>query len=335
MIKKIIKSIFYKLYSKDFDELYDIIAKYDYVSFDIFDTLIKRNVKSSNDIFDIVQRKSQTNIDGFKKKRIIAENVAKEKIKNREITLNDIYNELEYSSELKEELMRLEIETEKKYCTLNKEFFPIYEFCINNNKTIFLTSDMYLPKEVIEDILKYNKISKYKKLYLSSEETVTKHSGELFKLLLESEKIPNKKLVHIGDNIRSDYLIPKKLKIKSLLIRKNLKKSLFDSSMNFDYSILSSFINNNIDSHLDKYSKFGYEILGPILYSFTTYINNKVKNDKIDKIYFLARDAKLIMEVYNSRFKDEIPYYYIHVSRKAIVYANLENLINFDDLYIY
>ena len=334
-MKKIIKSIIYKFYTTDYKKVKNIIMDYNYISFDIFDTLIKRNVKNPIDIFDVVEKRYNNPHINFKENRINAEKKARNKSKNEEITLKEIYKELNYPKNMKEDLYHLEIKTEKEFCTANKEFLKLYNYCVEKKKKIIFTSDMYLPKKIIEEILKENGYKYYKKLYLSNEENATKHSGSIFKKIIEDLHIEKKDIIHIGDSIKGDFLIPKKLGIKSILIKRNINNSMFLSKKNktLEYNILSSFINNNIDQSFDYYTKFGYEIFGPILYSFVSFIHERVKKDKIDKIYFLARDAKMIMDVYKQMFKDEIPTYYINVSRKAMIMSSVDKLNDFDDIY--
>ena len=72
-----------------------IIDQYDYISFDIFDTLILRNVAIPSDIFYLVENKekqSLSTIPNFHDKRIEAEQLARKKKGFKEITLNDIYD---------------------------------------------------------------------------------------------------------------------------------------------------------------------------------------------------------------------------------------------------
>ena len=52
------------------------IEDYDVVSFDIFDTLLKRNVKRPTDVFYYIEKK--WNKKGFGEARIKAENMARE-----------------------------------------------------------------------------------------------------------------------------------------------------------------------------------------------------------------------------------------------------------------
>ncbi len=326
ILKKLLEKYFYSFHAKNYQELEQLLENYDYISFDIFDTLIKRNIKNPTDIFDIIERK--TKIKDFKSKRITAEMKANQKSDLEEITIEDIYKEMDVDKEI----MNLEIELEKNFCTKNIPIYDLYKNLLKKHKTIFFTSDMYLPKKTVEDILKSNGYTEYQKLYLSSEEKVKKRSGNLFKKILKENNIPNNKLIHVGDSFIGDYLIPQKNKINSLLIKRDVNNLYFKSNNDsLDYNILSSFMNNNIHTK-DPYEHFGYEILGPILYSFTSFIHKKVEEDRIQKLYFLARDAKIIMDVYKERYKEDIPIYYLNVSRKSVLNASLENLNNFEDI---
>ena len=334
-MKKIFKKIIYKLYANDYENIISIIENYNCISFDIFDTLIKRNLKKPYDIFELIEKNYNHKLINFKKNRLNAEKIARKKSKYEDVNLNEIYKELNYPDDVKKELYNLEIKTEIEYCTVNKDFFKIYEYCVKNNKQIFFTSDMYLPKKIIEKILEENGYKHYKELYLSNDKRFTKISGNIFRTLIKEHNINANEIVHIGDSFIGDYLGPKKVKIKPILIKKDINKCLFLSPKNktLDYNILSSFINNHINISYDDYEKFGYEVFGPILYSFTTWLHEKIKADKIDKVYFLARDAKIIMEVYKERFKEELPLYYLHISRKAMLNTVLNELNNLDDIF--
>ncbi|MCR5775557.1 MAG: HAD-IA family hydrolase [Lachnospiraceae bacterium] len=55
---------------------------------------------------------------------------------------------------------------------------------------------------------------------MSSEYGKTKRSGNLFRTVLEHEEVEAGKVLHIGDNLISDYLMPKKCGMKSFLYRR-------------------------------------------------------------------------------------------------------------------
>ena len=58
-----------------------LLHKYEYISFDIFDTLVKRDLERPADVFLVVEKKYQMQtgmaIDGFAEKRITAEKKAR------------------------------------------------------------------------------------------------------------------------------------------------------------------------------------------------------------------------------------------------------------------
>lgn len=136
------------------------LKKYDIISFDIFDTLIVRNISNPHDIYDIVEKKynyeNNENMTNFKELRIYAERDCRKSSKYEEITLNEIYIKLQefYNLEQVKKLKKIEVDVEKDFCQFNNNIKTIYEWCKNNKKTIIITSDMYLSEETIKEILK-------------------------------------------------------------------------------------------------------------------------------------------------------------------------------------
>lgn len=335
-ISKGFKNIFYKFFSYDSEKIN--IDDYEVISFDIFDTLLKRNVKNITDVFDLIEReyniKYKKHLKNFKKMRINAEDKARKNSKNEEITLNEIYDYIDYDN--KRELMELECEIELSISCKNYPVYLIYQKCLKEKKKIYFTSDMYLPIDIIKKILKINGYDKYDKIYLSSDSMVTKRSLNLFKLLLKENNLSNNSILHIGDSPLTDFLSPKRLGINSILINNKIKNTSFElkNSENLEYNILFSFINNNIcKNNFDVLEKFGYEIFGPILYSFTIWVHNQIINNNIKKIFFLARDAKIIMDTYKELYKEEIPIYYLHISRKSVILTELADVKSFNELF--
>lgn len=327
--------------NKSLENIKHKIDKYEYISFDIFDTLIKRNLPSPSSLFIIVknkyENKFETHLNDWKNIRIDAEKRARKISTNEEITLNEIYNNISYSRIDLKQMKEIEIETEIELSQINKNIYSLYEYCKNQNKKIIITSDMYLPKTVIEKILHKNNIV-YDYLFLSSEIMKTKQSGNIYKEILKTLDIKPEQMLHIGDNKTSDFLRPKKIGINSVLIKnynnlnfKNYKD--IEDNNKFSYDCLEEFINNNIDSSKDYYFRAGYETFGPLLYGYSNWLDKQFKAKKYNHIYFLSRDGYIMQKAYNIICPNNESKY-IYASRRALIvptiwmYKSLQEISN-------
>lgn len=205
-------------------DLYKEIDRHTYISFDVFDTLIKRDCAKPVDVFYGVETKADKEFQQnthFAKARIQAEATARRKGRE-EVTLDEIYSclSLEISSDEVEQLKSWELEYEYELCQLNPLIKPVYDYCVKHKKKVVIISDMYLPERVIADILDKVGIH-YEALFVSSSYMVTKAKGGLFTSVLKQLQIKPSDMLHIGDNKRSDYLMPKALGIAAHHIAKN------------------------------------------------------------------------------------------------------------------
>ena len=195
-----------------------ILDKYDIISFDVFDTLIERDVDDPRDIFEIMGK--ELGEKSFRKSRIEAENCARLKRTSGEVSLDEIYDEIKNINNDKEVLKEYELWTELKHIRPKHDMVCFFNRCIIEKKDIYLISDMYLPENAIVQLLDKCGINEYKKLYLSNKNGVNKISGKLFDILLKHENIDCRKIVHIGDSIKADFLGARRVNIKSILVRR-------------------------------------------------------------------------------------------------------------------
>ena len=237
------------------DKIIEKIQKYKYISFDIFDTLIKRSVEKPSDIFSAVNIEYEKiygcKIDNFEEIRKSAEIRAKNLFNKVEPNIDDIYNsiELDRKKYIIEDLKKIELNLEYKFCQLNKDFYPIYDYCVKKGKIIVLTSDMYLKKEHIGNILKNAGIDSYLELFVSSELQLRKHDGTIWKYILKKININPNEIIHIGDSKRSDMLLPRFNHIDTIGISKKIEKTqYYNNSINMNsneklqYDILQNYI---------------------------------------------------------------------------------------------
>ncbi|MDE6223988.1 MAG: HAD-IA family hydrolase, partial [Alphaproteobacteria bacterium] len=268
------------------------------ISFDIFDTLLVRPYANPNGIF--LHLEKLYNKQGFPLARKMAERKAIQNTTEEEITFDEIYDNIEDEYKfLKDKEEELEINTIQP----NPEIKKLYDFAIKHNKKVIITSDMYLPKETILKILHKNGYNNFYKLYLSSDIKKTKHSGNLFKYIIDELKVKPSQILHIGDNEIADIQNAKKLGIKTLLIPKIsdkfLKKNKSFQSINTNNLFSSILLGINsihyINNKKEKfYNKLGYQLTAPLTYSYTKFIESECKNKNISQLFFIARDGYIL-----------------------------------------
>lgn len=302
-----------------------LLKKHEYISFDVFDTLIKRSVAKPTDLFLLMENhlaKTRPGVpSGFAQKRQDAERRAKEK-QGVATNLQDIYRELrgEYG-EYTEQLMTLETEMELRGCQPNPKCVKWFDRCVSEGKTVVLISDMYLPAQIIGEMLNKCGIHGYQKLYVSCECGARKRDGSLFKIVLKELNIRSWQFVHIGDNRRGDLLAPACLGICAVWVRNDQKKLCkipkdIRSESELAYRTLCACI-RNCSQGMTEYEKIGCENFGPQLYGFTQWLAGRLKRDGIEDVYFLAREGYMLKRAFDALNIDGIRTNYLYCSRRA------------------
>ncbi len=304
-------------------------SKIQLVSFDIFDTLLCRPTLFPADLFylmddgvrDILNYRNIV----FSKIRPVLELDARKLHPHLEdITLDEIY---EYFSQFYGiprkkalQIMHLEMKIEEKYLKPRKIGLELYREAKKSRKKIILVSDMYLSLEFIERILRKNNYLVYDKIYLSSQERITKHSGKLFDLVLEEIRLPPSSMLHIGDNQQSDIQIPKAKGMKTIHVPKasvvflykqrslwnNLEIHQLESPLRICLGLVANKFFDDPDEqrnyqaifHGDAYI-IGYYALGILLFSLAKWLLENTTLQKHDKIFFLLRDGFMPQKAYN------------------------------------
>jgi len=193
-------------------------TQHEYISFDIFDTLVTRPFYKPTDLFYLLDKlyeeKHRTNTS-FHQIRIDGEIAARSmvhKLNNdyQDVTIDEIYDCIsemygipaEVCNALKEEEKRLEIQ----FCSVRKITKELFDFALYAGKKIILISDMYLDAATIKKILEKNGYKGYCRIFLSSEERKMKYTGDLFRTVLDKLQVEGNGILHIGDNHYCDII---------------------------------------------------------------------------------------------------------------------------------
>ena len=206
--------------------LFDYMLGFKCISFDLFDTLVTRCVPEPKNIFDMVEygyknQYGHGDINNFKVQRIKAEQVARETLKG-EVTLDNIYCFFSTATDQKilERYKKLEIGAEMEAsCLKNKNIKNLYDELIRRGKRVIITTDMYLPLYVIEQILMKNNIGGYGSIYLSCDIGETKITGRLYDHILKEESLNRSELIHMGNDFRRDYLCARKRHLHAIWMK--------------------------------------------------------------------------------------------------------------------
>lgn len=322
--------------NKKLTEIKTCIDRYQCISFDIFDTLVKRDCYKPTELFRLMEKRinEKFHIESyFAIRRAQAEKRAVEQSRVGEITLGEIYEHLDLQLPAGgiEWIKQQEQEFEYEFCRWNPLMKPVYEYCRSQHKKVILITDMYLPRKCIERILEKLGI-RCEALFVSSEVKQRKSRGGLFRYALSRLGLKPEEVFHIGDNRKSDFLMPKLLGMHSIHIPTEAKLNLFidrkayktDSS----YADLCAFINAHAATHYwdaihpsepsDYFSQAGYEAEGPVLYGFIKWLEDRFRKDGIEKVFFLARDGQLMQEAF-AKLRNGIPCEYMYASRRALI----------------
>jgi len=347
MIKNYDIKNFDKYKSISTEILKDKILNVDVVSFDVFDTLVMRRVLYPKDIFMIAGDK--INIEIFAKTRVKAE---MELYYDEDTipTIHEIYDRLQQilkiSDETKEQWKNTEILTEKEYLIQRKKIYEIFEYAKSMGKEIFLVSDMYLPKDILCELLNGLGINiNVEHILVSCDYRLSKSNG-LFNIL--KSKTIDKKILHIGDNYEADILSAKKYGIDDVFHIENAVVMLADSyacdllkyeSNLYNRIIIGEFISKQLNDPfifsktqgkfiVESNYDMAYSFFAPVICGFFSWMVSKAKELDLKYILFGARDGYIFEEI-SKLLQHTIPDIpktnYFYTSRIVAVLAGLNS----------
>lgn len=305
-------------------------SDYEVVSFDMFDTLVSRLVCSPGDVFALVE--SRTGEGGFAKARVSAEHAARSRGKS-EITLDDVYAELagRFSQDQVLSSLKLnELQVERDVCVANNEGKRLFEAAKASGARIVVTSDMYLPSSFLEEILHSCGYKGWERLFVSCECGATKASGSLYSLLTRELRVKPARVLHIGDNQKSDLLRARQNGVAARRFVRN-----YSNSTSLEESFVLAAQASRHGSEVSDPSfleDFGYSCLGPILVGFCEWLIEELKKEGIARIYYLSRDGLIVQRTMKELGAKDCAGTYLHVSRRALQAPSIALLDGFDEI---
>lgn len=329
-------------------ELLRAIDESEAVSFDLFDTLLVRNVSSLDDLLSIIDirlRDKNINITDFVNIRTRAE---KKLSIGRAPRLDKIYGEvLNSTNELNadaEELSIIEYAVDLDTIEARREMVTLVNEIIEMGKPVYITSDCYYSKTQLQEILKVIGVNKVTDIIVSCEYDTSK-TGNLFEKLIAIAGTKN--IIHIGDDTVADEESAKRHGIKAFRIYSAIElleligglnllyndqslsdririgmftANLFNSPFQFEDD--SKYI--NVNSPFD----IGYLFAAPMVMDFTRWFEEKTIELGIENRWLCARDGFLLRRLYEVMYPD-VRVEYFYTSRISAIRAGMDS---FEDI---
>ncbi|MFC2254941.1 hypothetical protein ACETRX_35575 [Labrys portucalensis] len=324
--------------------------KYKVISFDVFDTLLRRNIMQPEHLFWLMQSEIEQwpgcapwghrFVDARRLSSHLA--IRQAHLSGREdCGINEIYDVLSTMlpklRAIRHQVLELELSLESQFLHQYPLGKILFDAAKRYKKKIILTSDMYLPKVFISEILSREGYQGYDLLLVSGDIGATKGGKTLFDWLPLRMNVDRSEILHVGDNETVDYHTPTRRGIKSLLIPKSIElsgDSAAHSAIGRHASLTSvaaaHYLHRQADAklngpacssnnHLDFIS---YAMLGPLLVGLSYWMASKLRDDSLDRILFLARDGEVVSKAFAILYpelSDKV--HYTFASRRMLVYA--------------
>ena len=316
------------------------------ISFDIWDTILKRKchpeeikLHTANYIMlkyeKQLKEKYKDIYEILKLRDEIEANMCKQNKENGfddECRIINVFQELqkeifaETIEDISEELLREEIEQEKRNIFISPEILPIFEKY--KDFKMYCISDFYMSAESLKELLDYVKIPvKIEKIYSSADYLLNKRTGNLYKKAEEEIGIKPEDHIHVGDNQYSDIDVANGLGIETIKTTKTEFNFVPEKGRNFEFNLdIAKKEENTLEN---KLFNSGLD-LAPILYFFGYSIVEYAIKNNIDKVYYQTREGETFIKIHemikrNNPFGVQIPECdTIEVSRMATYSASLK-----------
>lgn len=290
------------------------------ISFDIWDTIIKRKchpeeiklhtckyiiLKYENklkekykNIYEILKARDEIEAN------ICKEN--KEKGNDDECRIIDVFIKLQQKifkeeiGDISEELLKEEIEQEKRCIFINPEILPIFEQY--KNLKMYCISDFYMGADSLKQLLDYLELPvKIEKIYSSADYLLNKRTGNLYKKAEEEIGITPEEHIHVGDNQFCDIEVAKNLGIQTIKTTKTDFDFLPERGRKFNFNLNDVKVDNKTERN--RIFNTGVD-LAPLLYFFGYSIVEYAIKNNIDKVYYQTREGETFIKVHELIKKD-------------------------------
>ncbi len=206
---------------------------------------------------------------------------------------------------------------------------------VNQGLTVIYISDMYLPLNFIEKLMRERGFYVCQNIYVSSDVKKTKRSGHLYDFIADKYHIKKKYWMHIGDDKTADVIVPRHRNIRTKRVCHSYnvyelmgKRMMTDGTIpNQGYAFaLSRAV--RLSSPSTARALFASTFIAPMFVPFVYNILCDSHSRGINHLFFIARDGYILYRIAleMAKFFPDIKLSYLYASRQALYMAGLDEL---------
>jgi CDP-glycerol glycerophosphotransferase (TagB/SpsB family)/FMN phosphatase YigB (HAD superfamily) len=320
-------------------------------SFDVFDTLIGRTTVVPQGVFHLVRERMLARPDvfaqGFSRDFVRARQQAEAAerdsrrrdprnaaTKRFEITFDGIYARLGRLFDLDANQIAMlqgwEIDAERLVTRGIPDQIERVKRLKAQGDTIVLISDMYLPEDVVREllILADPELGELP-LYLSSTWGVQKSTGALYLEAYHSLPFDHREWRHFGDNPRADKIEPQKLGIRARQLPATTlsayERAVTSAIDSYDGFLIGGMLRSHrLGEDAVAHSSFAYSYVSTYLVPYVIWLVEDASRRGYETLYFLSRDGHHLKRIADAAIAElglPLKTKYIYGSRAAWRFA--------------
>lgn len=231
----------------------------------------------------------------------------------------------------------LEMTVEIRTQTTSDELVELLHWLKEREITMHLISDFYVPGKYFRKFLQHHGLNGFfSEIFISGDHRISKSSGRLYGLVVDTTGCSPEKLVMIGDNPHSDFHVPRGSGIVSFLVDSREQKAAYSRWLEIhgDMHAKKNALVDTFDTIVRSGTGFFPE-MASTLWLFTWRLFDQLVAEGRTNVFFCSKEGELLRKlfvifqemVYGRQL---IQSHYLLVSRKATFICSLKALADED-----
>lgn len=300
-------------------------------SFDIWDTCLTRSFSEPKHVFFEVARRlhghecfEAPETAELARLRVTAEQKARESAPGGECRFEEIAAVLLglVGEDLASRFMELEVQVEKEYARPVLPMLGQVEENRTKGAAIVFISDMYLPGQLLQELLETHGFFKPgDSVFVSADHRANKYGGELFEIVRKVLGIDPARWTHWGDKLHADVLVPRRMGIRAIhyqgteFTEAEIRAGEACSAQAREASRIKGGMRATRLSGIRP--AVLTDVVAPWLCALAAQMVHRARDSGLSRLYFLSRDGEVLLRIAKCISPAELECRYLYSSRRA------------------